>query len=136
MRARYLQHVPFEGLGSIESWLKMSGYEISCTPFFESAELPDIDEFDLLIVMGGPMGVHDKNKHPWLVKEKAFIKDAIESKKIVLGVCLGAQLIAHAMGAKVLKNRHREIGWFPIYPNPKSDETILKGLFSEKPARR
>lgn len=114
MRAHYLQHVPFEGLGSIEPWLKMSGYEISRTPFFESAELPDINEFDILIVMGGPMSVNDDSRFPWLLKEKHFIRRAIEQRKPVLGVCLGAQLIANAMGARVYKNQFKEIGWFPV----------------------
>jgi GMP synthase-like glutamine amidotransferase len=89
MRAHYLQHVPFEGLGSIEPWLKRFGYEISHTPFFESGELPDINELALLIVMGGPMSVNDESRFPWLLKEKRFIRLAIEQRKPVLGVCLG-----------------------------------------------
>jgi GMP synthase-like glutamine amidotransferase len=114
MRAHYLQHVPFEGLGSIEAWLESNGYEITNTPFFESAELPDITRIDLLIVMGGPMSVNDENVFPWLILEKQFIRSVIESGKPVLGICLGAQLIASAMGAKVYRNSAKEIGWFPI----------------------
>ena len=114
MRAHYLQHVPFEGLGSIEPWLGSNAYEITNTPFFKSAELPDIDKIDLLIVMGGPMSVNDENVFPWLILEKQFIRDVIKSGKPVLGVCLGAQLIANAMGAKVYRNSVKEIGWFPV----------------------
>ena len=114
MRAHYLQHVPFESLGSIEPWLKTNGYEITKTPFFESAELPDIDKIDLLIVMGGPMSVNDEDVLPWLISEKQFIRDTIGTGKPVLGVCLGAQLIASALGANVYKNSVKEIGWFPI----------------------
>ena len=64
MRAHYLQHVPFEGPGSIESWLRTAGYAITHTRLFESAELPDRDAFDLLVVMGGPMAGTGKTVHP------------------------------------------------------------------------
>ena len=114
MRAHYIQHVPFEGLGSIESWLQNAGYEVSSTPFFSSEVLPEIEEIDLLIVMGGPMSVNDESEHPWLVKEKAFIRSTIEAGKPVLGICLGAQLIADSMGGEVFPNPEKEIGWFPV----------------------
>jgi len=114
MRAHYLQHVPFEGLGSIDPWLRNTGYEITSTLFFESSELPKHSEIDFLIVMGGPMSVNDDNQFPWLVLEKKFIRNVIESGKPVLGICLGAQLIASAMGAQVFPNPVKEIGWFPV----------------------
>lgn len=114
MRAHYLQHVAFEGLGSIEPWLENAGYHISKTQFFDSHVLPDVDDIDLLIVMGGPMSVNDEAQFPWLVEEKHFIKQMIEAKKPVLGICLGAQLIASAMGAGVSANSDKEIGWFPV----------------------
>jgi GMP synthase-like glutamine amidotransferase len=125
MRAHYLQHVPFEGLGSIEPWLISDGYEVTSTRFFESAELPDIDEMDMLVVMGGPMSVNDEDEFPWLVLEKQFIREAVQSKKPVLGVCLGAQLIASAMGAMVYKNSVKEIGWFPIQGISSIDGSIF-----------
>ena len=114
MRAHYLQHVPFEGLGSIEPWLREAGFEVTHTRFFETAALPDRDGIDLLIVMGGPMSVNDVSEFPWLVPEKQFIRDVIESGKPVLGICLGAQFVASAMGARVYRNKAKEIGWFPI----------------------
>ena len=114
MRAHYLQHVPFEALGSIESWLQNAGYEISCTQFFNSVELPEIADIHFLIVMGGPMSVNDEQKHPWLTTEKRFIKNTIEAGKPVLGICLGAQLIANSMGGEVFQNAEKEIGWFPV----------------------
>lgn len=115
MRAHFLQHVPFEGLGSIESWLQAEGYTITCTRFFEYQNLPDSDQIDLLIVMGGPMSVNDEIEFPWLILEKKFIFNVIQSGIPVLGICLGAQLIAGAMGAKVYKNKVKEIGWFPVH---------------------
>ncbi len=114
MRAHYLQHVPFEGLGSIKYWLSSTGYEITRTPFFETAKLPDVGEIDLLVIMGGPMSVNDEDEFPWLAPEKKFIRNAIQSSKPVLGICLGAQLIASAMGAEVFRNPLKEIGWFPV----------------------
>jgi len=114
MRAHYLQHVPFEGLGSIEPWLEAAGYEITNTRFFESAGLPDPAMIDLLVVMGGPMSVNDEDRFPWLAPEKRFIRAAINYGKPVLGICLGAQLIARAMGALVYRNSAKEIGWLPI----------------------
>ena len=114
MQAHYFQHVPFEGLGAIEQWLDKAGYNISCTRFYESGVLPQVEDIDLLIVMGGPMSVNDESVYPWLVQEKAFIRDAVAAKKCVLGICLGAQLIADAMGGRVFPNPVKEIGWFPV----------------------
>jgi len=114
MRAHYLQHVPFEGLGYIETWLRKAGYEITSTEFYKNEILPSVHEFDLLIVMGGSMSVNDENVYPWLVDEKRFIKSAIDSGTPTLGICLGAQLLASVMGGKVYPNSQKEIGWFPV----------------------
>jgi GMP synthase-like glutamine amidotransferase len=114
MRAHYLQHVPFEGLGSIEIWLQKASYEITSTKLYESVKLPSPDEVDFLVVMGGPMSVNDEDQYPWLVLEKKFVRQVIESGKPVLGICLGAQLIASALGGKVYPNLMKEIGWFSV----------------------
>lgn len=114
MRAHYLQHVPFEGLGSIEAWLQNAGYEISNTQFFNSDKLPKVKDIDLLVIMGGPMSVNDEQDHPWLVTEKEFIRSIIKAGKPVLGICLGAQLIANSMGGEIFPNPVKEIGWFPV----------------------
>jgi len=115
MRAHYLQHVAFEGLGSIEPWLREAGYDITATRFFESAELPEPREIDLLVVMGGPMSVNDEADYLWLAAEKKFIAEAIRAEVPVLGICLGAQLIAAAIGGRVYPNKVKEIGWLPVH---------------------
>lgn len=126
MRAHYLQHVPFEGLGSIEPWLESNGYRLSQTRLFESTDLPDPEDIDLLVVMGGPMSVNDEDAFPWLVTEKQFVRKVIESEIPVLGVCLGAQIIASAMGAKVFPCPAKEIGWFPVHAVVNNDDASFK----------
>lgn len=96
------------------SWLENFGADLSYTCFFENPALPRINDLDLLIIMGGPMSANDESTLPWLRAEKVFIRDAVESGVSVLGVCLGAQLIASALGARVWRNPQKEIGWFPV----------------------
>jgi GMP synthase-like glutamine amidotransferase len=126
MRAHYLQHVPFEGLGSIEYWLQANGYKISATHLYQSAEFPDVNDIDLLIIMGGPMSVNDEADLPWLIAEKQFVKKTIAAGKPVLGICLGAQMIANAMGANVYPNSKKEIGWFPIHNSSKDKHNVFQ----------
>ena len=126
MRTHYLQHVPFEGLGSIGPWLAAAKAEVTCTRFFAADPLPAAGEIDLLVVMGGPMSVNDEATLPWLVDEKRFIRGAIESGVPVLGVCLGAQLIASCLGARVYPNREKEIGWFPVSAVDGHDGSIFR----------
>jgi len=126
VRAHCFYHVPFEGLGSIQAWLEPAACEISSTRFYAGDGLPEGDAVDLLIVMGGPMSVNDTEEFPWLVQEKAFIRDAVLAGKAVLGVCLGAQLIANAMGARVYRNPVKEIGWFPIQAMPACDPAAFR----------
>ncbi len=119
MRAHYLQHVPFEGLGSIARWLDARGATVTSTQLHEpKARLPQADTIDFLIVMGGPMSVNDEAALPWLVPEKRLVKDVIAAGKPVLGICLGAQMIASALGATIRANPEPEIGWFDIEPVP------------------
>jgi GMP synthase (glutamine-hydrolysing) len=114
MKIHWLQHVAFEGLGLISQWLEMQECEVSCTRLYRNEVLPAVQELDMLIVMGGPMGIYDEKEYPWLIEEKAFIRHCIAEKKVVLGVCLGAQLLADALGSTVQPNRCKEIGWFAI----------------------
>ncbi|WP_298712696.1 type 1 glutamine amidotransferase [Chitinophaga sp.] len=114
MRIRIFQHVPFEGPAAIAEWANGKGHELAFTRFYEDDPLPASADVDMLVVMGGPMSVNDTGQYPWLRNEMAFIADAVESGKPVLGVCLGSQLLAAALGAKVYPNAQPEIGWFPV----------------------
>ncbi len=114
MKIHYLQHVPFEGPAFLETIAHACGAELAGTRLFEGEPLPGRSDFDLLAIMGGPMGVHDEKKYPWLAGEKKFIGEMIDAGKKTIGICLGAQLIADIMGAAVYKNHYCEIGWFPV----------------------
>lgn len=114
MRVHVLQHVSNEGLGSIEAWLAARQASVSFTHFY-AGELPPVTSgLDLIIALGGPMSVNDEATLPWLVAEKQFLREAMAQGVAVLGICLGAQLIASALGARVYPNAQKEIGWFPI----------------------
>ena len=114
MRLHYVQHEPFEEPAEILAWARKKDFVISSTLLFRGEELPSLSSFDWLVIMGGSMGVHDETRYPWLVEEKRFIGAAIDSGKTILGVCLGAQLVGLVLGGAVEKNRHEEIGWFPV----------------------
>jgi GMP synthase-like glutamine amidotransferase len=127
MRVHYLQHVSFEGIGSIGEWAVLRGHVLTGAEMFRAARseppgmagpaMPrqaDLDNLDLLVVMGGPMNVYQEAEYPWLVAEKVFIAAAIGAGKPVLGICLGAQLIAAALGGTVSKGAQPEIGWYPV----------------------
>ena len=122
MRVHHLRHVEFENLGAIESWLESAGHTVNTTKLYMNDPLPEVDQFDWLIVMGGPMSANDDMILPWMGPEKVLIRKAIDAGKRVLGVCLGAQLIAAALDARVYRNPQREIGWFPIQRSPEANE--------------
>jgi GMP synthase-like glutamine amidotransferase len=109
-----LFHVSFEKLGLIEDWILKREHSLTEFHLYDDPCLPPVSGFDMLIIMGGPMSVNDEKQFPWLAREKELISQCLESEKPVLGICLGAQLIASALGNKVFRGRHTEIGWFPV----------------------
>ncbi len=131
MRIHILQHERYESPGYIEDWIKEKNYILTFTRFYESGILPEMNEFDWLIIMGGPMGVYDDNTFLWLKEEKIFIKSSIDAGKIVLGICLGSQLIAAALGAKVYKNKFKEIGWLNIKLTKNAKDNFLFSSFQD-----
>lgn len=124
-----LQHVPFEGPGTILPFFEGSVHRIKMIHLYKGQALPSSNWPDFLVVMGGPMGVGDEEHHPWLQDEKKFIGEVIHSGAWVLGICLGAQLIATALGADVTKNKATEIGWFPIQLDPQLETSWLQEIF-------
>lgn len=132
MKIHYLQHVPFEDLANIESWARSRGHDLTRTQLFSDELLPEMANFDWLIIVGGPMNIYENDKYHWLAREKEFIRHAIACHKIVLGICLGAQLMADVLGGVVRKNEYREIGWFPV---SLTKGGILSPIFSVLPQR-
>jgi GMP synthase (glutamine-hydrolysing) len=113
-RVHCIEHVAFETPGRIADWVVERGHSFASTRVYDGEPFPSLDSFDALVVMGGPMGVHDDERFAWLADEKRLIDEALRADKRVLGVCLGAQLIANVLGARVYRNRFQEIGWFPV----------------------
>jgi GMP synthase-like glutamine amidotransferase len=127
MQIHCFQHVAFENLGTIEDWANDNNHIISYTYFFKKdIVLPDLSNIDLLIVLGGYMNIDDESEFPWLKQEKLFIKQAIISDKKVMGICLGSQLIATALGSNVYKGTETEIGFHPIQFN---ETALTESLF-------
>lgn len=115
MRVHILQHVIYEGPGCIESILASTGDSVFVTRLYEGVAVPDAEEVDFLVVMGGPMSVNDVDVFPWMRAEMALIQDCIDAGKPILGICLGAQMIARVLGSNVRRNAWHEIGWFPVH---------------------
>lgn len=115
LKIHYIQHVPYEGIGKIRDWVTAKKHNLTGTHLFLGERISEIDDPDWLVIMGGPMGVHDIGLFPWLREEKQLIKRMIDENRVVLGICLGAQLIADVLGANVKKNLYKEIGWFKVY---------------------
>lgn len=121
----FIRHVPYEGLGHIRPWAEARGLEITETRPYEDAAFPAPTSMDLLVVLGGPMGVHDEDRHPWLVREKRFLAEVIEAGTPTLAICLGAQLVAHVLGADVRRHTHPEIGWHALEAVGDADSGVL-----------
>lgn len=131
MRIHSLQHVPFEDIGSLAQDIAANGHSLTTTHWYKGDSAPALDSFDVLIVMGGPMGIYDDEIYPWLAEEKALIAAAIAAGKKIMGICLGAQLIACVLGAKVTRNVHREIGWFPLQIAAEASNHPIAKLLAE-----
>lgn len=132
MKIHYLQHVPFEGIASIDNWVKTNGHTVEGTKLYAGETPAEVIDFDMLVVMGGPMNIYEEDKYPWLAEEKKYIKKAVTAEKTVLGICLGAQLIADVLGARVYKNTHREIGWYPVTLTREAKNTTVFNSLPEK----
>ena len=134
MRIHVFQHAEFEGPGAIGGWARARGHEVTTTLFgrHTGAAAPPLDGADWLVVLGGGMNVHQTERHPWLAVEKRAIERALAAEMTVLGICLGSQLLADVLGARVRRNDQAEIGWFPVRKTP---EGAALPLLDDFPAR-
>jgi len=131
MKLHYVRHVHYEGLGRIESWARETGLEVSSTQIYLGESLPEPDEFDFLVVLGGPMGAYDETEFPWLKEEKAWLSRCCEQRKKILGICLGAQLLSEVLGGEVSRGGKKEIGWQNIEKSPSS---VAKSYLASLPS--
>jgi GMP synthase (glutamine-hydrolysing) len=132
-RLLVFQHVPHEILGTLNPLLKRAGFRIRYVNFGRHPDAePSLDGYHGLVVLGGPMGVNDTAGYPHLATEMRLIEEALRRDMPVLGICLGAQLIAKTLGASVYKNREKEIGWYDVATTPKASGDPLLTHFEAR----
>ncbi len=133
MRIQIFQHVPFEGPGTIAPFFHAQGiHQVHITHFYRDEQPLSTTVYDFLVIMGGPMGVHDESRFSWMTREKRAIEEALAQEKRVLGICLGAQMIAHVAGAQVGPLGYREIGWHPVSTRRDWQAGVFGDLFPER----
>jgi GMP synthase (glutamine-hydrolysing) len=132
VRVNALLHAPFEGLGVIGHWLQKKNYPLQETHTYRGDTVRRVDDFDWLIVMGGPQNLKNLGKYPYLQPEIQLIKQAIQHDKLVVGICLGAQLIAESLGAKTEASPEKEIGFFPLELTEKGHVDPIMRHFPER----
>jgi GMP synthase (glutamine-hydrolysing) len=121
-----LQHARSEGLGTIEDALRRFAHPFKYLRTFEGETVPkNTGNFRGLVIMGGPMGVYEYDKYPFLKDEMKLIESFLKEGKPILGVCLGSQLLASTLGAEVKKGPRKEIGWYPVQLNANAAEDRL-----------
>jgi GMP synthase (glutamine-hydrolysing) len=125
-----LQHVAAEGPAEIATWAKARGHELETVRLYEPGHSHP-SEPDFLVIMGGPMNVYEDDTYPFLGPERRYIASAIDDGALVLGVCLGAQLLADVMGGTVHPGEHVEIGWYPVSRTPDGDACPVMGRLPE-----
>jgi GMP synthase-like glutamine amidotransferase len=114
MRIHIFQHAAYEGIGTLADWAREKGHQVRFT-HWELGERPvERPDWDLLVIMGGPMNIYEEAEYPWLRAEKAVLDRELVDDRPILGICLGAQLLADRLGGLVGRNAWSEIGWQPI----------------------
>lgn len=127
------QHVPFEPLGTLDPILRECGFRIQYVNFGREPELkPSLDGYDGLIILGGPMNVNDVANYPYLANELTLVKEALDRDISILGICLGAQLLAKALGGTVQRGPVREIGWYDVDVTEEGQRDPVLCTFGER----
>ncbi len=124
MRIHCLQHSANPGRTHLDEWAARHNHAWESTILPPEGVLPPLSRVDCLIVVGGPMSVWEEQQYPWLRAEKRFIEACIETGRPVLGICLGAQLLADVLGAPTYKGIHKEIGWFNVETTPEGRDAL------------
>jgi GMP synthase-like glutamine amidotransferase len=126
MRIQLIEHDPEDfSRTNISLWAAEKGYRVNQTYVCNNEDLPPVDSFDWLMVMGGSQQAWDEGATPWLQEEKAFLSDTLAAGKIILGICFGAQLLAEALGGKLFPNPQKEIGWHEVSLTREGQESFL-----------
>jgi GMP synthase (glutamine-hydrolysing) len=129
-----LQHIACEPPAAFEDELLSRGFGVTRVELDEGEPLPDWREHPAIVVMGGPMGAYDEADHPWLVEEKRLLREAVEADVPVWGVCLGAQVLASALGARVYRGEEPEVGVLPVHlTSEAADDPVFGGAPSSFP---
>ena len=125
-----IQHIAHERLGTLEAGLTRAGCELRSLKIFEAGTAwPSLEGIAGVVSMGGPQSVYEQAAYPWIAEELRLLKDAVGRRVPVLGVCLGAQMLAAALGASVTKNPQKEIGWYPLTREPgAAGDPLLDGF--------
>jgi GMP synthase (glutamine-hydrolysing) len=136
MNVLIIKNIASEGPGTIEDYLRSGKLRYSITDLNRGEKPPEVNDFTHLVVMGGPMAVYEMDRYPFLKNEAKLIRQAIHANKHVLGVCLGAQMVAHALGAQVYAGEQKEIGWYEaaITPEGMKDPLMRKLALDGKQA--
>ncbi len=126
-----IEHVPHERLGAFEPAFAAAGASLRPLRVFEPGARWSLEGVDGVVSMGGPMSAYQEKQHPWIVQELALLQQAVKAKLPVLGVCLGAQMLAQALGAQVHAAPVKEIGWYPLMREPGADGDPLMAAFGQ-----
>lgn len=124
MHILILKNISYEGPGTIEDYLLENNIKYTIVDL-SSEPMPSSEDFDALVIMGGPMSVNDTDRYPYIAEEIDLVQDFIKKGKKVFGICLGAQIMAKALGSEVYPGKEKEIGWYDIEVNGNGIKDLL-----------
>ena len=132
LRVHCIQHVPGNGPGNISNWAASRGHRLVARRPDDGLGTIELDEVDFLIVMGGLPSAWEEDLYPWLRSEKELMRQCLSAGKPLLGICLGAQMLADVIGGRVVRNTHAEIGWWEIHRHASARRSSVLSLLPER----